>query len=504
MANLLDLPEELILLIVRFLVFDNLTNLAVVCKHLTDPARFGLMRRVIMSVGQSENQQRPKHLIGFRDLLRKHPHLVDAIKWLELDWEYKRLLPVYHEVLKLVSSSISMQRLSIQLLKQTQISKLPILFDYPPGAFSKLEEIDIGVEDDDLSAIHMARLCEFPKLKAINCDVSSIVACSEKTMQEYKEQTAKSARLPLRRLSATGYLVHLDLLRLILPRTKTLSEINISLPSPGVQISLRSLPLLSADGFFSPATIGECLLPVARSLESLSISTMTMWQYNNVFTRVPPWIHNNSVLDLSSFHKISYLRLSSYLLFGNSISADEADEDFKRNISKVLPPNIERLIINFEGSQGIYINLEDLYKSFFDSPTYAFLKDWEMNLSRLFFLPDHLSWLYNIVSMKSQGHFPNLKSITLEECWSNEWENWELFDLAELHSKLTESGVAIRILVMVPAPIAARCCHALSRQGFRGGIDRSHALRLQKALSSIYHADADYVLSLGNQRMMSV
>lgn len=480
MAGLLDLPEELILLVIKVLAFSNLANLALVCKGLSDVARVGMMNRPMIFIGPVQDTYcSTRYIYGFRDFLHKYSHLINALEWLELGWEFKRLNPVYQEVLDLASTSASMRRLSIHLLNQKQLAKMTVLLKPVPGRFDSLQHIDIGLShNEDLDATYLARLCQLPKLKDISCDFTNVTEPCSEAMRKYVEDTKGASWSPLQTLTATAEHVHTDLLKLVLPRAKKLSELYISLPSPG--ISNNRCFFEHDTPPFSPAGIGVLLQPVAHTLRELSISTMFMWQYNNAFIDVIR--HDGSVLDLSKFSKLSYLRLSSYLLFGDAISMSKADDDIKNGISNILPPNIEQLVINFEGSQGMYVNLDDMYNGGFN---FEFVQNWEEQISPEFFSSEFLTWLYKICEEKSQGGFPNLKSIILEECWCNEWDKWELFDIAELHPKLAESGLRIQILVMVPLVFAAQCLAVMRRKGFKGGIDRSHELRLHSALADI-------------------
>ncbi|KAK5938283.1 hypothetical protein PMZ80_009253 [Knufia obscura] len=482
MVALLDLPEELLLLIIKALrnswAPNTLIDLAVVNKRFTPLVRIALAHHASIYVASDNSANRPKHLTQFLEFLRNHPEVLNCLDCVDLGWDRKRFSKSYNDALTILAKSESLRRLSLSLASQAQFAKVPILFQPPPGSFCNVEWIDVDVDSrGDLAADHVVKLCELPSIRRISNMTSNITACSSPHMLEAPEQYFKCTPLKLRRLESLAPMTHMDYLKLVLPRCKDLDALHISLPCPGVRQETQSptsrFPSrLDTDHKFSPREIEKYVRYATRTLERLSITSMRDGPYNWDATFIHPGEHDNSYLDVSLFWKLYYIKVSSYLLFGNHGSAKVEHISEGRPIWELLPRSLEELTINFEGHQGIFTSLDEMCDNFLEWDE-DFVDWWAEEVARHFKDVNQLGWLYDLVKQAAAGHFPNLHEIVLEECYPSLWGKWKLIDIAQLHPELTKHDFKVAIRVMVPEEMAEDCIKALREFGFTGGVDTS-------------------------------
>ncbi|KAK5089493.1 hypothetical protein LTR24_006135 [Lithohypha guttulata] len=489
MPGLLDLPEELLLAIVKALrdiwAIDALQNLAIVSKRFTPLVRVVFVKDASICILKDDSPDRPKHLVQFLTCLQRYPELLNCLDWIKLAWERRRFTKAkaYNDIVEIIGHSRTLRRLSIDLASRAQLAKVPVLFHPPPGSFCNLEWIDVDVTPPaGLPADHMANICELPNLQRISNSISNVVECSSAYMLETPETHFRSTPLNLRCLESTAPMTHIDYLKLVLPRAKHIEALHISLPGPGVTqepewSEFASSAIPDFDHKFSPHEIGRCLNHAARTLEELSITSLRHHEYNFEWTFVNPVEHDNSYLDLSSFERLHYLKASSYLFFGPYRSAADTYRQKHRKLWELLPPHLEELHINFEGHQGIFASLQTMFDRWVDAGLVDFaeyfVKYWTPEVASRFNDPTQLAWLYDILEQSSAGRFPNLTTIVLEECYSTYWGDWKRIDVAELHPKIANHKIQVAIRVLVPKDVVVECLDVLRSFGFTGGIDTS-------------------------------
>lgn len=139
MPGLLDLPEELLLAIVRALrhiwAIDALHNLAIVSKRLTPLVRVVFVKGVSVCIEEDDSVRRPKHLVQFLVCLRRYPELLNCLGWVQLAWVRRRFTKAkaYNDSVVIIAHSRILRKLSINLASRAQLAKVPVLFHPSTG-----------------------------------------------------------------------------------------------------------------------------------------------------------------------------------------------------------------------------------------------------------------------------------------------------------------------------------------------------------------------------------
>lgn len=486
MTSLLDLPDEILLSIVRYCYWhadDSRLDLATVCRRLALPARVVLAEHASVHVGTHDEAHPPDDLVLFTRWLEKYK-LVDSLKWTQLSLEDRRQYEVFKDALTLVAKSSSMTRFSVGVASNKHFWELKMLCDPMPEHFQNLKHLDLDTQDTSpLLANNIARICQLPKLETIEINHTQIIASLSVVAGQLRPSYDPPMKpFALRASSCRSPLMHIDLLHSILPYSPHLKELEVSLPGPGVRIEDRQSPVPSLvnivphpDQPFQPQAIESALKHVNSSLEYLLICTMTMGAFNHDTIFVHPSEHDNSVLDLSSFNKLQHLRISSCLWFGNYKSAAHEHEQESRNIWKLMPPRVEEVHIMFEGLQGIFVNLVEMYlRSLLDDDAESpfeeeFLPWWEAHVAKAIVDPEKLGWLHDLFDETYSGHLPSLRKVVLQECWSPSWGYWKTIDVTPLISWHVPERIELDIMIMVPKDMADECLMTLRSMGFSDG-----------------------------------
>lgn len=488
MPSLLDLPEELLVSISRIVLpqYPNgrptLHNLGRVCKRLAPIVRVVIAEHASVHVGKSEEKiVQPEVLIAVTKWLKKYPNLIHCLKHTQLSWEDKRKYKFFNDALKLVAKSISIERLSVEIAVNGQFWNLQMLCDPSAEQFRCLKELDIDTKDGScLSADSSNRICQLPKLEKLVIDHTSIMSRLVPEGRPPMKGDHPKQPFALKSLTCLSGETHIDLLHCILPHAKSLETLEIALPSPGVRVESKRRGAMTFFNIvskevqpFKPKRIENALKPVRSTLKVLSLTNMPMGGYGDYdfYTAfVNPSDHGNSLVDLTSFTKLKRLCISSCLWFGGNISAAAAHMKEPRLIWQLIPTQLSALEIKFEGLQGIFVGLKEVYdrmcESSWDDESVPW---WIENVAAAIRDGEQTAWLRGLYEQIEQGKFPLLKSITLHEHWSPGWRFWSEMEIADMLPWPKPEGVRLSVRIIVPWEQSKECLTSLKDMGLSGG-----------------------------------
>lgn len=475
MVSLLELSDEILLLIIQALGnysrFRDLPRFTTVCKKLAPLTRVELARRAsIVSDDDDENSAAARH-VQFMHWLKKYPEVLHCLDHIDISWVNPQQYQASKDIVDLVARSNSLRKLSIKFTSCITLEGLKI-FATNRAYFASVKELLLdSYGGQSIPADFLAKLCQLSRLETISCQ-NPVTACSMPEMFTSPTRYLSTETFNLQNLVHRSTTSHIDLLKLIVPRSPHLRSIDIALPGPGVRIGDTDAGFLDVSQLshsFRPKEIEELLMPAKPTIQKLTITSMRHCprNYNTVY--VHPHEHDDTFVDFSTFANIRHLRISSYLVFGRSTSAAKKHRDQARDIWQSLPPHLEKLGINFEGHQGIFCSLKDIDNAFdpesWDQGISGFMTWWNNNVLQVLRNKKNTGWLQDILD-RTHTELPNLRVIHLVECYSAEWGAWIRVEVSSIMKLTVPDGVYVEVAMMVPEASESSCIDLLRECGW--------------------------------------
>ena len=369
--SLMKLPPEAITKIFSYLVDDDpelsfhddrklrllLCTLARACSRLLGPATDVLYSHVafVFDGSNSSPVTRRMHLLSTR--LRENPLLVNRIRRSNITWHNssrrtRNDKKACNEFLRILRKSKSLVKLGLRINAKDSPT---LLRHFTSRGFIAVRELEVEIDDEGentfLPAEHIAKQLELPKLETL-----ALQAPVGKFVWGTVEGEALRPPLPHFKEFFMGWSrpVSTDVLAAVLPRTPNLEHLQLLLPGRAELVAREFNSDYSTMGYnlmkpLRPRRLSALLAPVAKSLTHLQLEAT-----NVTF----PW-HDYTRIDLSAFHSLRHLTISSWLLFGGGGSA-ATSYCGSQSMWRFLPRRLVDLEICFDGRQGILWSIDEM------------------------------------------------------------------------------------------------------------------------------------------------